>query len=192
MKHNLRILYQGIVLCTWSWVCWVYRCPDEKQRFTFMDEKYFWWSRKDTYREKVSLEFRSFPLCNAWATLTLCQRNEKFSRPWSHIWCLFIKSMLSKHWVDNLIRLVMLIMVILYLHACYKMLPYFYQVGHVNYAQYGLCFLRMMHKLPGIVLVQFIKGEHVVHHQDRHWNGLWTDMIIGSTYMRHVKCPGAS
>ena len=46
------------------------------------------------------------------------------------------KSMLSKHWVDNLIRPVMLIMMYvraeheddfcLHLHACYKMMPYFF------------------------------------------------------------------
>ena len=85
------------------------------------------------------------------------------------------KSLLSKHWVDNLIRPVMVIMMYiraereddfsLHLHACYKMMPYFFEAGHVNYARYGLCYSRTMHKLPGIVLEQFLKGEHVVCHQ---------------------------
>ena len=47
-----------------------------------------------------------------------------------------------------------------------------------------------MHKLPGIVLEQFLKGEHIVHHQDGHLDGIWTDMMIKSTYMRHGKGPG--
>ena len=91
------------------------------------------------------------------------------------------KNMLSKHWVDNLIRPVMLIMMYvrderegdffsLHLHACYKMMPYFFAAGHVNYAQYGLCHLRTKHKLPGTVLEQFLKSEHIVRHQDGHWN----------------------
>ena len=74
-------------------------------------------------------------------------------------------SMLSKHWVDNVIRPVMFIMMYvrderegdftLHLHAaCCKMMPYFFAAGYVNYARYGLClcYLRKMHKLPGIVL----------------------------------------
>ena len=47
-----------------------------------------------------------------------------------------------------------------------------------------------MHKLPGIVLEQFLKGEHIVCHQDGHLDGIWTDMMIKSTYMRHGKGPG--
>ena len=47
-----------------------------------------------------------------------------------------------------------------------------------------------MHKLPGIVLEQFLKDEHVVCHQDGHWNRIWNDMIIESPYMRHGKGPG--
>ena len=88
------------------------------------------------------------------------------------------KSMLSKHWVDNLIRPIMLIMIYVrselagdfsfQLHACYKMMSYFFAAGHVNYTRYGLCYLRTMHKLPGILLEQFLKGEQVVRHQDGH------------------------
>ena len=44
-----------------------------------------------------------------------------------------------------------------------------------------------MHKLPGIVLEQFLKDEHVVHHQDGHWKRIWTHMMIGSTYMGQGK-----
>ena len=48
-----------------------------------------------------------------------------------------------------------------------------------------------MHNLPGIVLEQFLKGEHIVCHQDGHWDGIWTDMMIESTYIRHGKGPGS-
>ena len=47
-----------------------------------------------------------------------------------------------------------------------------------------------MHKLSGIVLEQFFKDKHVVFLQDRHWNRIWTDMMIESTYMRHKKGSG--
>ena len=47
-----------------------------------------------------------------------------------------------------------------------------------------------MHKLPGIVLEQLLKDEHVVRHQDGHWDRTWTDMMIESTYMRHGEGPG--
>ena len=61
------------------------------------------------------------------------------------------KSMLSEHWVDNLIRPVMLIMMYVYaehegdfslhLHACYKMMPYFFAAGHLYYARYSVYYL---------------------------------------------------
>ena len=61
------------------------------------------------------------------------------------------KSMLSKHWVDNLIKPVILIKIYvrteregdfsLHVHARYKMMPYFFVAGHVNYARYGVTML---------------------------------------------------
>ena len=78
-----------------------------------------------------------------------------------------LENMLSKNWVDILIWSVILIMmyvraecegnVSLHLHACHKMMPYFFATGLVNYARYGICYLRTVNKLPGIVLEQFIK-----------------------------------
>ena len=47
-----------------------------------------------------------------------------------------------------------------------------------------------MHKLTGIVLEQLLKDEHIERHQDGHWNRIWTDMMIESTYMRHGEGPG--
>ena len=88
------------------------------------------------------------------------------------------KSMLPKHWVDNLIILILLIVMYvraeregnfsLHLHACYKMMPHFFAAGHLNYARYGLCYLRTLNKLPAIALKQFLQDEHVVRSQDEH------------------------
>lgn len=47
-----------------------------------------------------------------------------------------------------------------------------------------------MYKSLGIVLEKILKGEHVVHHQDEHWNRIWTDMMIEKIYMRHGIGPG--
>lgn len=78
----------------------------------------------------------------------------------------------------------------LHLHACYKVIPYFVAASHVKYFRYSLCYLRTMHKSLGIVLEKILKGEHVVHHQDEHWNRIWTDMMIEKICMRHGIGPG--
>ena len=70
--------------------------------------------------------------------------------------------------------------------ATYKqMLPYFFAAGHVNYARYGLCYLREMERLLQEMLSYFMKGEHVMHHSAGLWNGIWSDMMIETTFMRY-------
>ena len=79
------------------------------------------------------------------------------------------KSQTTKLWVDVLIKPVMLTMMFVRaeregdwpLHlATYKpMLPYFFAAGHVNYAIYGLCYLREVERLPLVVLSHFMEGE---------------------------------
>ena len=59
------------------------------------------------------------------------------------------------------------------------MLPYFFAAGHVNYARYGLCYLREMERLPQEVLSHFMKGKHVIHHSAGLWNGIWSDTMMG-------------
>jgi len=39
-------------------------------------------------------------------------------------------------------------------------------------------------KLPQHVLDHFLKGEHVMHHLRRLWNGIWSDQFILNTLMR--------
>lgn len=48
-----------------------------------------------------------------------------------------------------------------------KILPYFFFVlGHVKYARYGLYYLRSMQRLDSELLKRFMSGEHVMRHQD--------------------------
>ena len=64
----------------------------------------------------------------------------------------------------------------LHLAAVQQMLPYFFASGHVNYARYGLYYLRSMESLPKEELSKFMKGEHVMHHVPGLWNGIWSDV----------------
>ena len=110
------------------------------------------------------------------------------------------KSQTTKLWVDVLIKPVLLTMMFVWaeregdspLHlATYKqMLPYFFAAGHVNYARYGLCYLREIERLPQEVLSHFMKDEHIMHHSAGLWNGIWSDMMIETTFMWHGHAPG--
>ena len=63
-----------------------------------------------------------------------------------------------KLWVEILVKPVLLMMTyvmaeregdwLLHLATFTKMLPYYFAAGHVNYAMYGLYYLRSMEKLP--------------------------------------------
>lgn len=101
---------------------------------------------------------------------------------------------LSKHWVENFIKPVLLILLYiraeregefaLHLYACEKMMPYFFAAGHWNYARDGLLYLQRMERLPSKPLERFRKGEHVIHLKEGMWNGIWSDMAIETTYMK--------
>jgi len=69
------------------------------------------------------------------------------------------------------------------------MLPYFCAAVHVNYARYGLCYLREMEQLPHELLSPFMKSEHVMRHSAGLWNGIWSDMIIETTFVRYGHTP---
>ena len=47
-----------------------------------------------------------------------------------------------------------------------------------------------MEKLPKHILESFLKGEHVMRHQESYWNGKWSDMLIKTTFMKYGKGPG--
>ena len=66
------------------------------------------------------------------------------------------------------------------------MIPYFFASGHTH-ARYSAYYLRSMENLPDYVLSGFMNGEHVMRHQKGLWNGIWSDMFIETTFMRHGK-----
>ena len=68
-------------------------------------------------------------------------------------------------------------------------MPYFFASAHFNYARYGLLYLRSMQHLHPTLLKRFMAGEHVMHHTDGLWNGIWSDLFIESTYMRYGHGP---
>ena len=69
------------------------------------------------------------------------------------------------------------------------MIPYLFAAGHINYARYGVCYLMTMSKLPPTLLEQFLRGDHVLRHQHGIWNGIWSDMMIETSYMKFGKGP---
>ena len=77
----------------------------------------------------------------------------------------------------------------LHLYACRQMIPYFFAAGHVNYRRYGLCYLLSMSRLPPTILEQVLNGEHVLRHREGIWNGIWSDMMIETSYMKFGKGP---
>ena len=66
----------------------------------------------------------------------------------------------------------------------------FFAAGHVNYAGYGLYYLRYMERLPKEVQDRYLKGEHVMRHKPGIWNAIWSDMFIENTFMRYGHGPG--
>ena len=105
------------------------------------------------------------------------------------------ESRTSKVWVDCLIKAVFLMMVYvraereadwpLHILAVKLMLPYFFAAGHVNYARYGLYYLRSMEMLPCKVMKCFMQREHVMRQIPGIWNAIWSDMFIETTFMRY-------
>jgi len=106
----------------------------------------------------------------------------------------------SKLWVDCFIKPVFIMMLYvrakreadwpLHLVAVKQMLPYFFASSHVNYARYGLYYLRSMESLGQEELSKFMKREHVMHHFPGLWNGIWSDMFIETTFMHYGHGPG--
>ena len=110
------------------------------------------------------------------------------------------RSAIAKHWIDSLIKPIFICLLfaradregewLLHLKSVKEMLSYFYAAGHHNYARYGSYYLRNIETLPCEVLEKFMKGEHVIRHQEGYWNGIWSDMFIETTFMRYGKGPG--
>ena len=69
------------------------------------------------------------------------------------------------------------------------MIPYLFPAGRWNYARNIICYLHSMENLSGHILNTFLKGEYVMRQQQRLWNGIWSDMMIETTYMKYGKGP---
>ena len=110
------------------------------------------------------------------------------------------RSLTAKHWVENLIKPIFICLLfaraeregewLLHLSAVKAMLPYFFAAGHHNYARYASYYLWNMENLPDEILARFMKGEHVMRHQDGFWNGILSGMFIETTFMWYGKGPG--
>ena len=75
----------------------------------------------------------------------------------------------------------------LHLHAVRLMMLYFFAAGHPNYAHFGLYYLHTITDKPKDILARFMKGEHVTRHSQGSWNGMWSDMMIETTFMKYAK-----
>lgn len=51
--------------------------------------------------------------------------------------------------------------------------------------RYGLYYLRSMERMPDALLLEFLKGNHVMRHNAGIWNAIWSDMYIETTFMRY-------
>lgn len=101
----------------------------------------------------------------------------------SHLESLSDMSRTAKLWINTIIRPTLIMMKFvraerendfhLHLKAVAEALPYFFSAGHINYARYGVYYLRQMESLPDDVLERFEKGEHTVHLKAGIWNGIW-------------------
>ena len=101
----------------------------------------------------------------------------------THLVELSEQSRTSKLWIENIIRPTMIMMKFvraeregdfpLHLKSVEDAIPYFFSAGHINYARYGVHYLRQMKHLPGEIRERFDKGEHTIHLKAGTWNGIW-------------------
>ena len=94
------------------------------------------------------------------------------------------ESRVSKCWIANLIKPVLVMMKYIRaeresdfaLHQVVReMMVMFFAANHVNYARYGLYYLRSLDSMNEDVRQHFINGEHTFHHKSGYWNGIWSD-----------------
>ena len=94
-----------------------------------------------------------------------------------------------KLWEDCFVRLIMMVFIRAereldwphYLWVVSQMVPYFFASVNMNYARYGMFYLRSMTSLP--TEIQFLQGQHTVRHVYGSSNSTWSDMFIESTFM---------
>ena len=106
----------------------------------------------------------------------------------------------AKVWVDAFVSPMLTVLLyiraekegewLLHLQAVKQMLPYFFAAGHHNYARYATNYLNDMYGLPEEVHQKFMKGLHVARLKSGFFNGIWSDMLIETTYMKFGKSFG--
>ena len=83
---------------------------------------------------------------------------------------------------------------ILHLIAVERMINLFAATGHIHYAKSARLYLQMMLELPNdhpwLYKCFTEQGFHAVRRSNRHWAGLWTDLIIEQVMMRSIKSRG--
>ena len=97
----------------------------------------------------------------------------------------------SKLWVDCFIKpvFIMMLYVRAELEGDWPLHLVAVASAHVNYARYGLYYLRSMESLGQEELSKFMKCEHVMHHVPGLWNGIWSDMFIETSFTRYGHGP---
>ena len=70
-------------------------------------------------------------------------------------------------------------------NAVASMMPFFSAAVQVNYARYGLYYLRSAEGLPEEIENRFRNGESfLMRHKTGVWNAIWSDMFNKTTFMR--------
>ena len=101
----------------------------------------------------------------------------------------------SKHWIQNLIKPVLIIMTFVRAEREGDWSLHLWSVRHVCCWSCKLCtiwlyYLRSMERMPKTILTKFLKGDHVMRHQPGLWNCIWSDMFIETTFMRYGHSAG--
>ena len=73
------------------------------------------------------------------------------------------------------------------------MLDLFAAAGHIDYTKCARFYVQQMQALPSThmwVYNCFMNGLHAVRRSNRHWSGLWSDLVIEQTLMKSIKSRG--
>ena len=81
----------------------------------------------------------------------------------------------------------------LHVQATQDVLNLFAATGHFNYAKSARFYVQQMQQLDMThpwLFEMFSNGFHAVRRMNRHWSGLWSDLVIEQTLMRSMKTRG--
>ena len=140
-------------------------------------------ANKDTFLETKLCRYVSDKLENSKLTLSGEPRTAK-------LWILYI------YYLDILKRFIIAERTSnwsLHLDSTLRMLNLFASSGHINYAKSARMYIQQMQHLAEEypwLYEKFVAGFHAVRCSDRHWSGLWSDLVIEQTLMRSIKTHG--